>query len=73
MSSDLEEALAYAKRDSVWLERPAQQHRYLQALAAEVLRLRAENASAMDAKTVFKKFVLTRIDHIARRLSLAPK
>lgn len=42
MSDLLEEALLYAKQHSIWLERPVQLLRYVEALAAEVSRLREE-------------------------------
>lgn len=47
MSDLLEEALLYAKQHSIWLERPVQLLRYVEALAAEVSRLRGEEVDRL--------------------------
>ena len=73
MTDELKAALSYAQADTIWLERPAQQHRHIQVLAAEVLRLRAENTVLTETKTVFKRITLKGIDHVTRTLTVQPK
>lgn len=59
MSETLQEALRYAATDSVWLDNPRYQQRYIVALAAEVTRLQdvlaVQDAQFQHERGTFRK------------------